>query len=124
MCPGEVLASKVRGSLTTIVQEQFIADCRLDRGNPTIQNIRQDFNRYSLDIDFVAHDPANEIRLSELAYLNRWRNAAAHSGLPPTGPALSLVLLQQWRLTCDFLVLSLEEIVYNHMKDILKRKPW
>ena len=120
----QVIASKVRGSLGPMVYVQFNANRTLDRSNPTMQNIREDFSRYSLNIDFVTHDPANEVRLSDLAYLNRWRNAAAHSGVSPVGPPLSMALLQKWRVACDVLTLSLDEIVYNHMNGILKRKPW
>jgi len=119
-----VIASKVRPALRLLVQEQFTASRKLDRGNPNLQNLKADFNRFDFTLD-LALDPANVPRLNHLAALNKWRNVAAHQGRTlPVGIPLNLPSLQDWRASCDGLATSLDEIVYNQLRKILKRAPW
>src|SRR5262249_10309443 len=79
----QVIASKVRPALQPLIQQQFIAHRKLDRGNPTLQHLRDDFERFGFMLDLAA-DPANRPRLNHLAALNQWRNVAAHQ--QPTAP--------------------------------------
>ena len=89
----QIIASKVRKSLKLLIQDQFSAHRMLDHGNPTLENLKKDFNRFSLKLPtLLAGDPANALRLQHLAILNQWRNVAAHQGtvLPyPGGPLVS-----------------------------------
>jgi hypothetical protein len=56
--------------------------------------------------------------------MNRWRNSAAHHGHIPAGPPLGLLLLQDWRDSCSGLAISLDRIMYNQLRTILRRAPW
>ncbi len=120
----QIVASRVRLTLRVLVQEQFTANRKLDHGNPNIENLKKDFGRFGLTLRMAAHDPANHARLADLAQLNDWRNIAAHHGIvPPTGLP-SLPTIQGWKDSCNGLAISLDDIMYNHLRRILRRRPW
>jgi hypothetical protein len=121
----QIVGRRVRATLRVLIQAQFTAHLRIDHGNPTLQNLRDDFERFDFTLDLAAADPANPARLTDLALLNRWRNVAAHHGTVPVGlPPLSLPLLQAWRHSCDGLATSLDALLYNQLRRILRRAPW
>jgi hypothetical protein len=121
----QVVVSKVRASLQALIQIQFRAHRRLDRGNPSIDNLRADFERFDFTLDLPAADPANGPRLTHLGELNRWRNLAAHHGAIPIGlPPLTLPLVRAWRVSCDGLATSLDGVMYNQLRRTLRRAPW
>jgi hypothetical protein len=95
----------------------------LDRGNPNLDNLRKDFNRFGFRLNLTS-DPANRSRLQHLAALNKWRNVAAHQGTIPAASPLNLVSLQDWRNSCDGLAISLDDVLYNELRQILRRSPW
>lgn len=118
-----VIASKARQSLRYLIQEQFTAHRKLDRGNPTYENLKEDYKRFGFTLDFTVN-PANGPRLADLASMNKWRNVAAHQdGILPTIP-LNLGSLRNWQLSCNGLAVSLDDIVYNHLRKFLRRTPW
>ncbi len=119
----QIIASKVRPRLQLLIQDQFSAHRSLDRGNPSLENLRKDFNRFGFTLDLAA-DPVNRPRLQDLAALNRWRNVAAHQGTIPAGAALALPSLQVWWQSCDGLATALDAILYNELRRILRRSPW
>ena len=119
----QVIASKVRPTLGPLIQEQFTAHRKLDRGNPTHDHLKADFKRFGLVLDLSA-DPATRPCLAHLSALNKWRNAAAHQGIAPAGIPLDLPALHVWRSSCDRLAFSLNHIVYDHPRAILRRAPW
>lgn len=121
----QIIASKVRPTLQLLIQAQFTAHRKLDHGNPNVKNLKEDFERFGFTLDLAAADPANPARITHLGELNTWRNVAAHQGTP-TAAAGQLLLprLQAWRISCDGLATSLDEIMYNHLRRILRRKPW
>src|SRR4051812_14118813 len=55
----QVIASKVRLRLQPLIQDHFYAHRALDRGNPTVENLRKDFLRFGFTLDLAA-DPANQ----------------------------------------------------------------
>ena len=119
-----VIASKVRSSLRLLIQDQFTAIRQLDHGNPSLQNLKKDFKRFGFALDLTV-DPANAGRLADLSALNQWRNVAAHQGTTlPTGIALDLPSLRAWRASCDGLATSLDAILYNQLRRLLRRIPW
>jgi hypothetical protein len=121
----QVIVSKVRPSLQTLIQTQFATQLKLDHGNPNLQNLREDFGRFGFLLDLPAADPANPARLTHLGALNKWRNVAAHHGTIPAGtPPLDLSSLQAWRASCDGLATSLDHILYNELRQILRRTRW
>lgn len=120
----QVIVSKLRPSLQILIQHQFTVHHKLDRGNPTHENLKDDFKRFGFALDLRA-DPANRPRLDDLSALNKWRNVAAHQGTtPPAGIPLDLSSLRTWRTSCDGLATSLDAILYNQLRGILKRTPW
>ncbi len=119
-----VIASKVRPALRRMIQEQFSAHRKLDHGNPSLQHLKEDFERFGFTLDLAA-DPANLPCLTDLSSMNKWRNVAAHQGTtPPAGIPLNLPSLQAWRGSCDGLATSLDGILYNELRKILRRAPW
>jgi hypothetical protein len=123
---GQTLASKVkRPALAAIFQAQFTAHRKLDHGNPNLKNVKDDFKRFGFTLDLAGADPANPARLAHLAKLNEWRNIAAHQGTPTAkaGP-LTHVLVATWLTSCEGLANSLDGIMYNQLKRILRRAPW
>ena len=76
----QITASRVRASLQVLIQAQFTAHRSLDHGNPNLQNLRKDFERFGFTLNLADADPGNPARLHHLTELNRWRNIAAHHG--------------------------------------------
>ena len=120
----QIVASKVRLTLRVLVQEQFTARRQLDYGNPNIENLKKDFSRFGLTLAMATHDPANHARLADLKDLNEWRNIAAHHGVVPPAGLPVLATIQGWRNSCNGLATSLDDIMYNHLRRILRRNPW
>jgi len=79
----QIIATRVRPTLQVLVQTQFIPRCKLDRGNPNMENLRTDFERFGFTLDPAAADPANPARVTHLGQMNRWRSIAAHQGTLP-----------------------------------------
>lgn len=118
------ITARVRATLRLLIQEQFAAHRKLDRGNPNYQHLKDDFSRFDFTLNLAA-DPANVQRLVHLSELNRWRNVAAHQGrVLPAGIPLNLPSLQAWRASCDGLAGSLDGIMYNQLRRLLRRAPW
>jgi hypothetical protein len=120
----QTIVRRVRPSLRSLTLAQYTAHRRLEHGNPNLQNLQVDFERFDLVLDLASADPANPARLQDLAALNRWRNVAAHHGQVPPGMPLTLPLVRTWRLSCDGLASSLDDIMYNELRRILRRRPW
>ena len=120
----QIIASKVRPSLRPLIREQFKSYRKLDSGNPTYDHLKADFRRFGFIFDMTV-DPANSPRLDDLSALNKWRNVAAHQGTTvPAGIPLDLPSLRGWRTSCDGLAVSLDAILYNQLRRILRRNPW
>jgi len=80
-------AAAVPATMRTTTQAQFAAGLALNTGNPTNENIRKDFERFSFLLDLDGAAPGNPQRLTHLGHLNYWRNHVAHqkATLPPAG---------------------------------------
>jgi hypothetical protein len=121
----QIMVSRVRPTLRVLMQTQFTAHRALEHGNPNVKNLREDFERFDFTLDLPAADPGNPPRITHLGELNRWRNVAAHHATVPLGLSpLSLLLLQGWRASCDGLAASLDRIMYNQLRRLLRRSPW
>ena len=120
----EVIASKVKPTFRLLFREQFTAHRHLDSGNPTYGHLKEDFKRFGFTLDLTV-DPANVPLLAHLSAMNKWRNVAAHQGTTvPAGIPLNLLSLRAWRTSCDGLATSLDNILYNQLRKILRRSPW
>jgi hypothetical protein len=120
----QFVASKVRPTLQALVQGQFTAHRALDHGNPNHHNLRKDFGRFGFALNLAAADPANPVRLQHLSEMNEWRNVVAHYGVVPPVGLPSVADLRVWRASCDGLAASLDRIMYNALRRLLRRQPW
>ncbi len=121
----QIISSKVRPRLRLLVQGQFGAQIALDRGNPSHDNIKRDFHRLGFKLGLPDVNPANPVRLKHLGEMNDWRNVAAHQGTDhPPGVALNLANLRVWRDSCSGLAASLDKVLYDALRQILRRAPW
>src|SRR5262249_53202050 len=119
-----ITALRVRATLRVLIQDQFTAHRALDHGNPNFQNVKKDFERFGFTLNLAHADPGNPARLQHLAELNKWRNVAAHHGSVPPSGLPSLADLHDWRNSCHGLAASLDRIMYNQLRRILRRAPW
>lgn len=121
----QICAAAVPASLKATVQAQFASELKLNMGNPTVENIRKDFERFGLLLNLAGTHP---IRVTHLGHLNYWRNAAAHQKASPPPPGLPATLIlsdvQNWRASCDGLATSLDAIMYRELLRILGTAPW
>jgi hypothetical protein len=120
----QVLSALVGLPVRSLFQEQLTANLKLDAGNPNIDNLKKDFKRFGFSLEMAAADPANHVRLAHLALMNRWRNIAAHQGVPLPGGLPSLGTVQAWEDSCNGLAASLDQIMYNRLLMFLGRPPW
>lgn len=121
----QLCAVAVPASLRASVQAQFAAELRLNAGNPTVENIRRDFERFGFILNLAGAHP---IWATHLGHLNYWRNASAHQKAtpPPAGIPATLALpdLRAWRHSCDGLATSLDAIMDRELLRILGTAPW
>jgi len=113
-------------SIQPTIQVQFLKGLAIDSGNPTVQNIRKDFERFGFRLELGKADPANVPRITDLDLLNRWRNHVAHqNATAPTQPAvLTSTDVQGWQNSCDGLAISLDDIMKQELTRILGAAPW
>jgi hypothetical protein len=114
--------------LQATAQAQFSAQLALEKGNPSHDNIKRDFNRFGFLLDLQISLPLGSQRVTDLGHLNDWRNIAAHQGTQPLGrgvPAsLTLPIVQGWRGSCQGLATSLDGIMYAELLRIMGVAPW
>ncbi|MDY3559278.1 hypothetical protein R5W23_006497 [Gemmata sp. JC673] len=109
-----------------VVRTQFMAQIGLGTGNPTLQTLVRDFDRFGVGVRAALDaDPANAVRLNHLALLNQWRNFVVHHGVTaPPGPALTPALPQVWQVSCDGLAAELDRIMYDYLQALFGTPPW
>jgi len=56
--------------------------------------------------------------------LNKLRNVAAHHGHVPPGGIPDLPTIQSWRISCEGVATSLDGVMYNQLRTVLKKRPW
>jgi hypothetical protein len=124
----QLCVAAVPAGLQPAVQAQFTTEVKLNTGNPTMENIRKDFERFGFLLDLAGADPANPLRVTHLGHLNYWRNAVAHQKATPTPPGvpamLTLADVQTWRASCDGLATSLDHIMHDVLFRMLGLAPW
>jgi hypothetical protein len=120
-----ILSARIKNpSIKILFQEQLTSGRKLDQGNPRLEFLRKDFERFGFTLDLGAADPANPPRIADLAKLNKLRNVAAHHGTVPVGGIPNLPTIQSWRISCEGLAASLDSVMYNELLRLLNRAPW
>jgi hypothetical protein len=109
-------------------QAQFFAQLALEKGNPSHDNIKKDFNRFGFRLDLHAAHAMGPQQITDLGHLNDWRNKAAHQGTRPLAggvPAtLTLPIVQGWKASCDGLANSLDDIMHAELLRVMGITPW
>jgi hypothetical protein len=110
----QIWIAAIPAGLQATAQAQFSAHLALEKGNPSYDNIKRDFNRFGFLLNLQAAHAMGPQRLTDLEHLNDLRNKAAHQGTQPLGggvpAALTLPIVQGWRTSCDGLAISLDSI--------------
>ncbi len=121
-----LIAAAAPAHLQAVIQRQATADIKLGTGNPNLQTLSNDFNRFGMDLKALLDaNPANILRVNHLALLNKWRNYVVHHGVSaPTGPPLSLPMAQAWQTSCSELAVELDRIMYDKLLALLGAPPW
>ena len=127
----QFVAMNVGSRIEPLDQPLLTNKMALDHGNPNLANSNSDFNRFGFILDLPGAHPSNPTRIENLADLNKWRNAAAHHGNPPTKGKpptiipLTLRSIRNWRNSCSGLAVSLDGIMYNHLRLLIRSpRPW
>ena len=115
--------------LAVLLKAELLRDRKLDKGNPNLGNIKQDFNRLGVDIaaELRTIHRLNGVRLRYLEDLNGWRNAIAHQDfarpLSPV-PPLHLSRVRQWRRSISYVATSLDDIMASYIFRAFGYHPW
>jgi hypothetical protein len=113
-----------RVGLRPIVQAQFAAGLRIEKGNPTLDALDEDFNRFGISSvrQAVGVGPEADTHKGRLKAMGGCRNKCAH-GVPDI-PDLSLANIQGWRSSCDWLAVRLNAAVYDTLRVAFRAAPW
>jgi hypothetical protein len=113
-----------RVGLRRIIQAQVAAEVRLEKGNPTLDNLTADFRRLGIPNlrTAIGVGPPADAHKERLAALNGCRNRCAHG--EPVIPELLLANLRGWRTSCDWLASVLNAVVYDALRAAFRSAPW
>jgi hypothetical protein len=110
--------------LRPIVQAQFAAGLQLDKKNPTLDALSEDFGRFGIAglRTAVGTGPPADTHKGRLKALNGCRNKCAHG--EPAIPGLLLANIQDWRNSCDWFAARLNTVVYDKLWVAFRGAPW
>jgi len=124
----QIWIAAIAPGLQATAQAQFSARLALEKGNPSHDNIKRDFNRFGFPLNLQAAHARGPQRVTDLGHLNAWRNKAAHQGTQTLGggvpAALTLPIVKGWRTSCDGLATSLDSIMRAELLRIMGAAPW
>jgi hypothetical protein len=124
----QLFAASVPAGMQATIQFQFASGLALNVGNPIVENIRKDFERFGFTLALSAEHPMNAQRITDLGKFNYWRNHVAHQKPTPppqgTPQTLRLIDIQGWKASCDGLAASLDRIMERELTRILGTPPW
>lgn len=113
-----------RVGLRPIIQAQFAAGLKLDKVNPTLDALAEDFNRLGINDlrTAVGTAPPADTHKGRLKAMNGCRNKCAHG--EPVIPELLLANIRDWRVSCDWLATRLNAVVYDRLWTAFRAVPW
>ena len=112
-----------RVRLRPILQAQFKTALKLEKANPTLDTLAEDFSRFGIDLRAkIGTAPPADTHKGRLKIMNGCRNKCAHG--EPAVPELSLSNIQDWRTSCNWLATRLNDIVYDTLWTAFRRVPW
>ncbi|MGL4553640.1 MAG: hypothetical protein ACRC33_20960 [Gemmataceae bacterium] len=120
----EVVNRVKQAGLRPIVQVQFAAGLKLDKGNPTLDALAEDFSRFGIaDVRAaIGIAPPADVHKGRLKAMNGCRNKCAHG--EAVIPELILANIRDWRTSCDWLASRLNAVVYNRLRAAIRAVPW
>jgi hypothetical protein len=128
------LTSKMPPSAQIAIEAALTQRRWLDRGNPNIENIREDFARFGMDIwgKVLGLDIRNEKRRDRLKQLLVWRNAIVHQDLPPkggnattvSGTSRTLDWARTFRDACSQLAVHFDRVAGDQLALLVGSAPW
>jgi hypothetical protein len=113
-----------RVRLRPIFLAQFAAALKLEKMNPTLDALVDDFGRLGIGNlrTAIGTGPPADAHKARLTDMNRCRNKCAHG--EPVIPELLLPNIQDWRNSCDWLATRLNDVVYDTLWVAFRRAPW
>lgn len=119
-----VVARIKQTGLQPIVQSQFATGLKLEKSNPTLDTLAEDFKRFHIaDLrTAVGTAPPADAHKGRLKAMNTCRNKCAHG--EPAIPELLLTNIRQWRTSCDWLATRLNAVVYDTLRSAFRSAPW
>src|SRR5262249_4971553 len=120
----KVVARIKRVGLRPIVQAQFAAGLKLEKMNPTVDALSEDFRRFGIaDLRAaIGTAPPADTHKGRLKARNRCRNKCAHG--EAAIPELLLANIRDWRVSCDWLAARLNAVVYDRLWAAFRGTPW
>lgn len=121
----QTVVSRVkRVGLRSIIKAQFVTEIKLNRSNPTLDVLTDDFRRLGiLNLrTALGTSPPVEGYKGGLRAMNDCRNKCAHGA--PDVPELRLANIRDWRNSCDWFATRLNEIVYHTLRKAFRANPW
>ena len=108
----KVVARISLAGLRAILQAQFATGLKLEKMNPTLDVLAEDFRRFGIaDLRAaIGTAPPADTHKGRLKALNACRNKCAHG--EPAIPELLLPNIQDWRGSCNWLAVRLNTVVY------------
>jgi hypothetical protein len=128
-CIDHVADSIPRAELRPVMRVEFTWNRQLDRGNAHSGSIGADFGRLGVEFwdEIDGHHAKNRGRRRSIDELNAWRNAIVHQSFDPAKfPVTNLDLgrVRRWRMACDRLTRSFDEVMKRHLQALTGRPPW
>jgi hypothetical protein len=124
----QLLIATIPVGIQPAAQKQFSAQLALEKGNPSHDNIKRDFDRFGTPLNLEGAHPMGPGHVTDLGHMNAWRNKAANQSNYPLGGGipvnLTLLIVQGWKTSCDGLANSLDAIMHGELLHILGVAPW
>jgi len=107
------------------IRKLLTQNLQLKRSNANPGSIGDDFGRFGIDFwtEVKIKDPRNEARQTQLDELNRRRNEIAHQDFK-SNAALHLRHVLAWRVVCQHLARSFDEVMRHHLQYLTGAPPW
>lgn len=129
-CVRHIVNSITPRESRVVIEQEFMRNRSLDRGNASPSTLGVDFGR--LDLQFWpamdTQDRRSRERRSRLESLNTWRNAIVHQDFDRATPGgarfLSLRRVRLWRATCGGLARSMDRVLRAHVQSVVLTAPW
>ncbi|MBA4017784.1 MAG: hypothetical protein C0483_11470 [Pirellula sp.] len=129
-CTDIFVNSVTPASVRIGLRVELLKGRKLETGNPNPGNIGNDFNRLGLTLwdSMVALDAGTTARKATLELMNVWRNAIGHQDFDKqelnNRTTLSLPTVNSFRLACEGLATTMDNVMRAHLQALFAVAPW